>query len=118
MANFRAIHTIELKPDTDQEEFEQFMTEEFLPEVAKLPGCMQIQLLKGYKGELPGVAQSKADYGWITLWENVEANNKVWSRGGEHYNPENIEEVNAKLLRYATNYTLVGGFVVVDTKSG
>jgi hypothetical protein len=78
---------------------------------------LQIQLLKGYKGDLPGVAQAKVDYGWITLWESVEANNKVWSRDGEHYNPENIEEVNAKLLYYATNYTLVGGFVVVETKS-
>jgi len=117
MANFRAIHTIELKPNTDVEEFEKFMTEEFLPEVTKLPGCLQIQLLKGYKGDLPGVAQAKADYGWITLWESVEANNKVWSRDDEHYNPETIEEVNAKLLRYATNYTLVGGFVVVKTES-
>ena len=118
MANFRAIHTIELKPEADREEFEEFMTKEFLPEVAKLPGCMQIQFLRGYKGELPGVAQANADYGWITLWESVEANNEVWSRDGEHYTPENIEEINAKLLRYATNYILVGGFVVVDTASG
>ena len=115
MAKFRAIHTIELKSDTDRQEFEQFMTEEFLPATVALPGCLQAQFLKGYKGNLPGVAQSQGDYAWISLWEGVEANNAVWSRDGEHHTPESILRTNAKLHHYA-NFTLVGGFEVVDTQ--
>lgn len=114
MPKFRAIHTIELKHDVDKNEFEQFMTEEFLPQTRKLTGCLDAQLLKGYKGNMPGVAQSKVDYSWITLWESVEANNKVWSKGGKHYTPEEIMKVNAKLHHYAANYYLIGGFTVVE----
>ncbi len=114
MAKFRAIHTIELKFDVDREEFEEFMLKEFLPAIKALPGCMDAELLRGYKGNLPGVAQSKVDYAWITLWESVEANNKVWSRNGKHYTPESIMRVNARLYHYAVNYTLVGGFEVVE----
>ena len=117
MAKFRAIHTIELKFSVDKEEFEEFMTEEFLPEKLKLPGCLDAQLLRGYKGSLPGVAPARVDYAWISLWESVEANNKVWSRGAKHYTPESMMRVNAKLHHYAATYTLVGGFEVVEPAS-
>jgi hypothetical protein len=79
MPNFRAFHTIELKPDVERESFEDFMLRKFLPEVRALPGCLNIQFLKGYQGDLAGVAKSKYDYAWITLWESVEANNAVWT---------------------------------------
>ncbi len=118
MAKFRAIHTIELKFSVDKEEFEKFMTEEFFPEKLKLPGCLEIQLLKGYKGNMPGVAQAKVDYAWISLWESVEANNKVWSRDAKHYTPESMMRVNAKLHHYAATYTLVGGFEVLEPEIG
>jgi hypothetical protein len=113
MAKFRAIHTVDLKPDADMEEFEKFMLNEFIPETVKLPGCLGVQLLKGYKGDLPGVATAKSDYAWISLWESVEANNKVWSDGGEHINPENIEKLIAKLYTFAAAYWLIGGYTVV-----
>lgn len=112
MSHFRAIHTIELKPNIEHELFEEFMVREFLPTVRSLPGCLQVEFLKGYKGNLVGVAQSAYDYAWMTLWESVEANNAVWSKDGVHHNPEEIVEVNAKLLHYAVNFSLVGGFTV------
>lgn len=112
MPHFRAIHTIELKPDVEREQFEDFMSREFLPTTRALPGCLKVELLKGYKGPLVGVAQSRYDYGWMTLWESVEANNAVWSKEGAHHTPDEIVAVNAKLNQYATNYSLVGGFTV------
>ena len=112
MSHFRAIHTIELKPHVDRELFEEFMRREFLPTVCSLPGCLHVEFLKGYKGNLIGVAQSEYDYAWMTLWESVEANNAVWSKDGVHHNPEQIVEINAKLHHYAVNYSLVGGFTV------
>ena len=112
MPRFRAIHTIELKPNIEPEVFEDFMTGEFLPATRSLPGCLQVEFLKGYKGEFMGVAPSKHDYGWMTLWESVEANNAVWSRDGTHYTPTEILEVNARLYHYAANYSLVGGFTI------
>lgn len=115
MAKFRAIHTIELKKDVDPEEFEDFMLNEFLAEKLSLEGCLEAQLLKGYKEGLPGVAQSKVDYAWITLWEDIETNSKVWSQEGKHYIPDNMMKVSAKLYHYAANYSLVGGFVVVES---
>jgi len=114
MPRFRAIHTIELKPNVDREEFEEFMLKEFLPAIKALPGCLDAELLRGYKGDLPGVARAKVDYAWITLWESVEANNRTWSRGGKHYTPPSIMQVTAKLYHYAVSYTLVGGFEVVE----
>ena len=115
MSHFRAIHTIELKPDVEGELFESFMLREFLPAVRALPGCLEVELLKGYHGTLEGVAHSQYDYAWLTLWESVEANNAVWSKEGVHHTPEEIQEVNAKLYQYATNYSLVGGFTVAST---
>ena len=113
MAKFRAIHTIDLKPNVDREEFENFMLTEFIPETLKLPGCLEVQLLSGYKEDRVGVATAKSDYAWISLWESVEANNKVWSDGGEHINPENIEKLLAKLYTFAAAYWLIGGYTVV-----
>jgi hypothetical protein len=112
MSNFRAIHTIELKPHVEHELFEDFMLREFLPTIRALPGCLNVQFLKGYQGDLIGVAKSKYDYSWITLWESIDANNAVWSRAGEHHTPEEILDINAKLYHYAANYYLVGGFTV------
>jgi len=114
LAKFRAIHTIELKNDVDPEEFEEFMLNEFLVETMSLEGCLDAQLLRGYNGNIPGVAQSKVDYAWISLWESIETNSKVWSREGKHYTPDNMMKVNAKLYHYAANLSLVGGFVVVE----
>ncbi|MGQ9608731.1 MAG: hypothetical protein ACUVWN_05495 [bacterium] len=113
MAKFRAIHTVDLKPDVDVKEFEEFMLKEFIPETMKLPGCLDVQLLKGYKGNLPGVATAKFDYAWVSLWESVEANNKVWTKDGKHHTPETIEKGLAKLYNYAAAYWLIGGFTVV-----
>jgi hypothetical protein len=115
MPHFRAIHTIELKPNIEPEVFEDFMTREFLPTTRSLPGCLQVEFLKGYKGELVGVAPSKCDYGWLTLWESVEANDAVWAKDGAHYTPTEILEANAKLYHYAASYSLVGGFTVEAT---
>jgi hypothetical protein len=112
MPHFRAIHTIELKPNVEREAFEHFMVNEFLPSVRALPGCLRVELLKGYRGNLVGVAKSKYDYAWITLWESIEANNAVWSAGEKHRTPDKILEINAKLHHYAANYALVGGFTV------
>ncbi|MBM3212903.1 hypothetical protein FJZ33_11830 [Candidatus Poribacteria bacterium] len=113
MPKFRAIHTIDLKPDANKEEFEKFMLIEFIPETKKLKGCLDIQLLKGYKGDSPGIATAKSDYAWISLWESPEANNKAWTKRGKHYTPENIEKVLAKLYTYASAYWLIGGYTVV-----
>ncbi|MGB9598060.1 MAG: hypothetical protein ACPL7B_17370 [Candidatus Poribacteria bacterium] len=113
MAKFRAIHTADLKPDVNAEEFEKFMLEEFIPETMKLKGCLEVQLLKGYKGDLPGVATAKSDYAWISLWESVEANNKAWTKRGKHFTPEGIEKVMAKLFGFVTSYWLVGGYTIV-----
>jgi len=113
MAKFRAIHTVDLKPSVDREEFEKFMIAEFIPETVKLPGCLSVQLLKGYKGDKPGVATAKFDYAWISLWESVEANNKAWSKGGKHYTPEGVEKALAKLYTFAAAYWLIGGYTVV-----
>ena len=113
MAKFRAIHTVDLKPNVSIEEFEKFMLTEFIPETLKLAGCLDVQLLKGYSGDRAGVATAKSDYAWISLWENVEANDKVWSKGGEHYTPESIERIIAKLYTFAAAYWLVGGYTVV-----
>jgi heme-degrading monooxygenase HmoA len=115
MPHFRVIHTIELKPDVERELFEMFMRNQFLPAIRALRGCLQVQFLKGYKGELTGVAQSEHDYGWTTLWESAEANNAVWSKHGVHHTPDEILEINAKLHYYAANYALVGGFIVEST---
>ncbi len=115
MPRFRAIHTIELKPDVEHELFEEFMSREFLPTLRTLPGCLRVELLKGYKGKLVGLAQSEHNYAWITLWESVEANNAIWSRAGVHHTPDEILEINAKLHHYAANYSLVGGFTVEAT---
>jgi len=113
MPKFRAIHTVDLKPNVDREEFEKFMLTELIPEKLKLPGCVSIQLLKGYKGDKPGVATAKCDYAWISLWESVEANDKIWSNLGQHRSPENIERVLAKLYSYAAAYWQTGGYTVV-----
>lgn len=114
MEKFRAIHTIDLKPEVDSEEFEKFMLEEFIPETLKMKGCLGVQLLKGYKGDLPGVAKGKSDYAWISLWESIEANNKAWSKRGKHSTPENIEQVTAKLYHFATAFWLIGGYTIVN----
>ena len=100
MAEFRAIHTVDLKPDVDREEFEKFMLIEFIPATVKLPGCLDVQLLKGYSGGRPGVAPAKSD--------------KVWSDGGKHVNPERIEKLLAKLYTFAAAYWLIGGYTVVS----
>ena len=113
MAKFRAIHTVDLKSNVDKEDFEKFMLTEFIPETLKLPGCLNVQLLKGYKGDKPGVATAKSDYAWISLWESVEANDRVWSEGGEHHTPENVERVLARLYTFAAAYWLIGGYTVV-----
>jgi len=113
MAKFRAIHTADLRPEVDGKDFEKFMLTEFIPETLKLPGCLEVQLLKGYKGDKPGVATAKSDYAWISLWESVEANNNAWSRSGKHYTPEPIERTLAKLYTFAAAYWLVGGYIVV-----
>ncbi|GIX06127.1 MAG: hypothetical protein KatS3mg115_0530 [Candidatus Poribacteria bacterium] len=113
MPYFRAIHTVVLKPEVDPEEFERFMLEEFLPAKRRLPGCLDAQLLRGYKGYLPGVARARVDYAWITLWESVEANNAVWSDGEEHRTPSPLQAPLAKLYTYASAVTLIGGFTVV-----
>ena len=112
MSHFRAIHIIELKPHVEHELFEDFMVREFLPTIRALRGCLHVELLKGYKGDLVGVAHSAYDYAWMTLWKSVEANNAVWSKDGVHHTPEAILEINAKLHHYAANYSLVGGFTV------
>ena len=116
MAKFRAIHTVDLKPNVDRGEFEKFMLTEFIPETLKLPGCLSVQLLKGYKGDKSGVAMAKSDYAWISLWESVEANNEAWSKGGKYYTPENVEESLAKLYTFAAAYWLIGGYIVVGEK--
>ena len=113
MAKFRAIHTVDLKPNVDEEKFVKFMLTEFIPEKLKLPGCLDMQLLKGYKGDKPGVATAKSDYAWISLWESVEANNKAWSKLGKHHSPEEIERVFAKLYAFAAAYWQTGGYIVV-----
>lgn len=112
MRPYRAIHTLILKPEVDPDEFEVFMLDEFLAETRRLPGCLDAQLLRGYRGYLPGVAQAKVDYAWISLWENIERNNDVWSRDEAHYTPESLRAPLAKLYQYATTVTLVGGFTV------
>ena len=58
------------------------MLHQFLPTIRSLPNCLNVELLKGYKGDLAGVAQSEHDYVWMTLWASVEANNAVWSKEG------------------------------------
>ncbi len=115
MSHFRAVHTIELKPHVEREQFEDFMLHQFLPTIRSLPGCLNVELLKGYKGNLIGVAQSEHDYVWLTLWESVEANNAVWSKEGVHHTPDEILDINAKLHHYAVNYSLIGGFTVEAT---
>ena len=92
MPRFRAIHTIELKPDVEGELFEDFMLREFLPAIRALPGCLGVELLKGYQGDLDGVAHAESDYGWLTLWESVEANNAAWSKEGIHHTPDQIQK--------------------------
>ena len=113
MARFRAIHTIDLKPDVDTEEFESFMLTEFIPETLKLPGCLDVQLLRGYKEDRVGVAAAKSDYAWISLWESVGANDGAWSKDGKHHTPDGIEKVLAELYKFAAAYWLIGGYTVV-----
>lgn len=115
MPLFRAIHTVTLKPEANPQEFERFMLNEFLAATRALPGCMDVQLLRGYRGYLPGVAQAKVDYAWISLWESVEANNAAWSRDGVHITPETLREPLAKLYSYTATVTLIGGFTVVES---
>ncbi len=91
------------------------MLRKFLPTVRALPGCLKVEFLKGYQGDLIGVAQSKYHYAWMTLWESVEDNNAVWSEKNQHRTPEEILEINAMLYHYATNYSLVAGFTVEAT---
>lgn len=114
MSKFRAVHTIDLKPGVDKKEFEKFMLTEFIPETKKLEGCLDVQLLRGYKGDKPGVAVAKSDYAWISLWESIEANNRAWTRNGKHYTPENIEKLLARLYSFAATYWLVGGYIVLE----
>ena len=114
MAKFRAIHTVDLKPNVDKKEFEQFMLTEFIPEKLKLPGCLSVELLKGYKGDAPGVVTAKSDYAWMSLWESVEANNKVWSEVGRHETPKNIDKMLAKLYSFAAGYWQSGGYTIVS----
>lgn len=114
MPNYRVIHTCDLKPGVDAAAFEKFMLNEFFPAKLKLPGCLQAQLLRGYRGSLPGAARSKVGYAWITLWESVERNNEVWSQDGEHRTPASQREPQARLYEYAATVTLVGGFVVAS----
>lgn len=115
MPRFRAIHTIELKSDVEGDLFEDFMLREFLPAIRALPGCLGVELLKGYQGDLDGVAHAESDYGWLSLWESVEANNAVWSKEGTHHTPDQIQKVNSKLYHYAANYSLVGGFTIASS---
>jgi heme-degrading monooxygenase HmoA len=117
MSKFRAIHTIDLKPEVKSEDFEKFMLEEFIPETLKLKGCLGVQLLKGYKGDLVGVAKGKSDYAWISLWESVEANNKAWTKRGKHFTPESIVKANAKLYDFAATFWLVGGYTIVGEEN-
>jgi hypothetical protein len=114
MAKYRAIHAIDLKPDVTAKDFEDFMLNEFIPETLKLEGCLEIQLLKGYKGRRPGVASAKFDYTWVSLWESVEANNKAWLKDGKHYTPENIEKAMARMFTFAAAYWLLGGYTVIS----
>ena len=114
MSKYRVIHTCDLKPGVDTSEFESFMRGEFFPAKMTLPGCLDAQLLRGYRGSLPGAANSKVDYAWITLWESVERNNEVWSAGEEHRTPDSQRGPQARLYEYAATVTLVGGFIVAS----
>ncbi len=113
MIRFRVIHTAVLKPETNPWDFEEFMLGSFLAATKALPGCIDAQLLKGYRGYLPGVANAKVDYAWITLWENVDANDEVWAPEGEHRTPDALRQPMAKLQTLTATVTLVGGFTVV-----
>ncbi|MBM3214829.1 hypothetical protein FJZ36_07945 [Candidatus Poribacteria bacterium] len=112
MAPFRAIHTIVLKPEVDSLEFERFMCDEFIPATLELDGCLDVQLLRGYRGSLPGVAKARVDYAWISLWRDIDSNNEAWSRHGEHATPDGLRGPQAKLLTYGATVTLIGGFTV------
>ena len=114
MARFRAVHTAILKPETDPDSFSDFMKREFLPATRGLQGCLGAELLRAYRGSLPGVAPAKPDYAWITLWESVDANNEVWSRDGVHEPPEELRDLLGKLYAYAATVTLVGGFTIEE----
>ena len=114
MAQFRALHTTVLKPETDPEKFSDFMTREFLPATRGLPGCIGAELLRGYRGSHVGVASAKVDYAWITLWESVDANDAAWSRDGVHEPPLILRPLFGKLYGYAATVTLVGGFTVEE----
>lgn len=53
MAKVLGMHTLELKPGCDANEFEQFVIEEVVPVYRKVPG-QTVHLLKGDRGERAG----------------------------------------------------------------
>ena len=112
MARFRALHTAVLKPESDLDDFVKFMAGEFLPVTRNLRGCLGAELLRAYRGSLPGVAPAKPDFAWITLWESVEANDDAWSQDGVHDTPAPLKAPLATLYNFAATVTLVGGFTV------
>ena len=54
MTKVIAIHEIELRPGVTAEEFERFLTTEYLPGVAPLPDGWSVVYLRGDRGERAG----------------------------------------------------------------
>ncbi len=75
MAKVLGLHSIELKPGVDESEFESFMTREFAPVYARIPGQVAY-LMKGDRGEQTG------KYVLVIEIESPERRDEIWPREG------------------------------------
>ena len=77
MAKVFGIHEVELRPGVTAEEFERFLTQEYIPGAAPLPAGWQVSYLKGNRGERVGK--------FAILFEiaSVEDRDRLFTVGGE-----------------------------------
>ena len=70
------MHTIELKPGVNEEEFEDFFCSEILPVYGKIPG-QNVHLLKGDRGERSG------KYLMLIVLVSVERRDQIYPAEGQ-----------------------------------
>jgi hypothetical protein len=78
MAKVLGMHTVELKPGVNEQEFEEFIKTDVLPLYRKVPGQM-VHLLKGDRGERGG------KYLVLIELESVERRDQIYPPAGDDW---------------------------------
>lgn len=78
MAKVLGMHTVELKPGVNEQEFEEFIKTDVLPAYRKVPG-QTVYLLKGDRGERGG------KYLMLIELESVERRDHIYPPDGDDW---------------------------------